>query len=136
MAQSNKVIQQSAPVKAIDISNLAVAVPQTGNTTLLTIPCHGVKQIMVQVVVSGQALDAFLIQARPTLDAALSTLYSAAADFTAPKGLLIGASGDLTAQAVGTGWFIMDVTGLAEVAVLASSGNVAGSTVSAYCGGA
>ncbi|HEY8781123.1 MAG TPA: hypothetical protein VIM16_05885 [Mucilaginibacter sp.] len=40
-----------------------------------------------------------------------------------------------TIAAAASGWFIMDVDGLYEVVVSASSANVAGSTVDAYCGG-
>jgi len=127
---------RSGQKPAYNARNIAVAVPQAGNTVLLTIPCHGLTRILVQVDVTVQALDAFIIQVRSTNVASLATLYSVAGDYTSPKGLLVGASGDLTTiAAAASGWFIMDVDGLYEVVVSASSANVAGSTVDAYCGG-
>ena len=84
--------------------------------------------------VTVQALDAFVIQAQFHPGAAFDTLYSAAADFTTPIGILVAASGDLTAQAVGAGWFIMDVAGISAVRVLAS-GAIDGALVSIFASG-
>lgn len=117
-------------------SNTSVTVAQSGNTTLLDVDVSRYDRIMVHVAVTGQNLDAFLIKGAGSLDGTLETLYSTAANFTAPTGLIVGASGDLTTlAAAATGWFIMDTTGLKRVQILASSGNVAGSTVSVYAGG-
>lgn len=113
----------------------AVSCPATGNTALLTIATAGLERIFVQVSVATQALDAFLVQARCSADATLTTLYSAAADFTVPAGLMVGASGDLTTlAAAGSGWFIMDVRGLYEVKLLAS-GAVDSAAVTVFVGG-
>lgn len=124
------------PVKAFRrAANLAVSVPASGNTTLLQIPVRGLERIFVQFDVSSFNLDAFIIGARCSEDAATSTLYSSAGSYTSPTGLLIGASGDLTAvAAAGSGWFIMDVRGLFEVTIQASAtGGTA--AVSIYAGG-
>jgi hypothetical protein len=113
----------------------AVTVPAASNTALLTISCAGLERIAVQVGVITQALDAFLIQGRCSADAAFATLYSAGADYTSPAGLLIDASGDLTAiAAAGSGWFVMDVRGLYEVKLLASAA-VDSAAVTVFVGG-
>lgn len=113
----------------------AVTVPAASNTTILQLPVSGLERIVVQFAVATQALDAFLIKAKAHPDASDITLYSAAADFTTPAGLLLGASGDLTTvAAAGTGWFIMDVRGLHEVTIQAS-GAVDSAVVTAYAGG-
>jgi hypothetical protein len=110
-----------------------VEVAQSGLTTLCTINVENYERLIAQIVVAGQALDAFQIQVQTNGD--FFSLYSTAADFTSPQGLLVGSSGDLTTQAVGTGWLILDVRGVSHVRLQASSGNVAGSTVSVYAGG-
>lgn len=115
--------------------NLAVSLPAAGNTIILELPVEGITNIGVQVDVTVQALDAFIIQGKFNASGAFVTLYSAAGSYTSPAGLLIGASGDLTAQAAGTtGWFLMDVRGLYAIKVLASAA-VDSALVDAYAGG-
>lgn len=120
----------------LEAKNEAVTVAQSATETeLLNLDVSGLERLAVQVAVTGQALDEFVIEAAPP-DGALAVYFSAAADFTSPAGLMIDASSDLTTlAAAATGWFVMDVRGLSKVRVSASSGNVAGSTVSAYAGG-
>jgi|GEM_PF-2134317 len=116
-----------------------VSVAKSGLTDIAVFNVLGIERIMIQVVVTGQALDQFEIAARSTLRTGNdpATLYNLSTDFTSPKGLIVGASGDLTTQGAGTtGTVIMDVKGLAEITLRASSGNAAGSTVSTYVGGA
>lgn len=101
--------------------NLAVVLPSASNAVILELPVDGLTSIGVQVDVTVRALDAFIIKGKFHASGAFVTLYSAAVDYTSPAGLLIGASGDLTAQgAATTGWFTMDVRGLYAVQVLAS----------------
>ena len=100
--------------------------------------CHinvsGLDRIFVQITVATAALTGFAIKAKSNTDAAASTLYSTAGDFTTPVGLLVGASGDLTIQGVGVGWFIMDVSGLESIILTATSGGTA--TLAVEAGGA
>lgn len=113
----------------------AVSVAGTGNTTLITIDCRGKEQIYVELQPVTQNLDAFIVAARPHADGTFNTLYSVAADFTSPAGLIIGASGDLTTLAAGaTGWFIMDVSSLRDVRLSASAA-ADSSAVTVYVGG-
>lgn len=120
---------------SLTAKNESVSVIQTGNTNVLQIPCERITEVGIAVVVAGQALDAFIVQGKFHRDGSLVTLYSAAGAYTSPAGLIVAASGDLTVQAVGTGWLIVDVRPLYELAILTSSGNVAGSTVSMYATG-
>jgi hypothetical protein len=116
-------------------SNVGVSVAASGNTTLLQIPVSGLERIFVQFDVTTNNLDAFLIRARASLDATTTTLYSVAADYTSPAGLMVGASGDLTTvAAAASGWFIMDVRGLYDVTIQASASGGA-ATVTIYAGG-
>lgn len=118
-----------------EASNLDVSVAASGNTTLLQIPVYGLERIFVQFDVATNNLDAFLVRARCSADATTATLYSAAADFTAPAGLIVGASGDLTTvAAAASGWFIMDVRGLWDVTIQASATGGA-AVVDIYAGG-
>lgn len=113
--------QTSAEPGHVDAENLDVAVPDADTTLLLEIPCDSINTLSVEVSVVDEALDGFEIRARLHRNSDWQVLYDAAGDFTSPIGLLIGTSGDLTAQAEDTtGWFIMDVTGLFAVQVRAS----------------
>ena len=135
-AQLNEdiVLQQSKRI--LRASNSALSVPASGNTTLLDLDVKDTERIYVQLVPTTQALDAFIVAILPHSNGAYSTIASAATDFTAPVGLMVGASGDLTTlAAAATGWFILDTRGLARVRIQASA-NVAGAaTVTIYAGG-
>lgn len=136
MAQISSTKNFSTPRRLLSLTNLAVAVPAAGNTTLATIQVSGVDRIFAQFVLTGFAFDVFRISAKPHTDAAMSLFYSAAAAFTGPQGLIVGASGDLTTlAAASTGWFIMDTRGLESVLVEASA-NGGTAAVDVYIGGA
>lgn len=121
MAQTQKI----APINTTALqyaSNAEVSVGGTGNTSLMNIPVRGLSRIFVQLAVTTQALDAFLIKGKASPDATAVTIFSQATDFTSPAGLMVDASGDLTALAAsGSGWFAMDVSGLESVEILASA---------------
>ncbi|MCZ2115208.1 MAG: hypothetical protein LC131_15470 [Anaerolineae bacterium] len=112
--------------------NEAVTVGQTGNTALIEVDTSCIENLAVEAVVTGQNLDAFVVQGKVHPESTYVTLASATADYTTPNSPIIRASGDLTGITAGaTGWFLMDVRPFYSVKVLASSGNVAGSTVTA-----
>lgn len=68
------------------------------------------------------ALDQFEVQAQFHRDGPWITLYSAAADFTSPAGLVVAASGDLTTLAYqATGWLLLNVLPLYSVRFQAAS---------------
>lgn len=118
-----------------EAKNEDVSVAASGNTDLLNMQVHGLAGLFVQFTVADNALDAFIIKGRAHQDATEITLYSAAADFTSPAGLIIDASGDLTTTAAaGTGWFVMDVIGLWDITIQASA-NGGAAVVDIYAGG-
>jgi hypothetical protein len=120
-----------APVHAQRyIASSAVTVALGTTDEVLVFQPSGARRFGATVVIGGQALDAFQINVKyHASDASYQTLYSTAGSFTSPAGILVGASGDLTAAAVGSHWFILDVSGIYEVQIKASSGNAAGSAV-------
>jgi hypothetical protein len=132
MAQTTLINQNSMPRKFIEVSNPLVSVPQAGNTEIARISVVGCDRLTAEILVAGQALDAFIVKGKCTRDGADITLFSIATDYTTPAGIVIDASGDLTSQAVGTGWLVLDVRGFYDISLHASSGNVAGSTVSIH----
>lgn len=131
MAQETTKLPDSVIAK-----NEALAIPQTGNTVLLTVPVHGLQDLAVQLSNADQALDALIVEGRVHEDAAFFTIASVAGDFTSPTGFMLKASGSpVTLGAGSSAWFLMDVRGLFEVRVSASSGNVAGSELTGYARG-
>lgn len=108
--------------KGIQAENAAVAVAVSGLTDLLYLPTAGLDEISIEVVVTANALDQFEVHGQVHPNGSYYALYSASGDFTTPVGLLIGTSGDLTAQAAGTtGWLIMNVAPLYAVLIKASA---------------
>lgn len=135
-AQTNEDITLQPRVRILRAENLALSVAATGNTTVLDVDVRDLERIMIQVSPTVQALDAFIVSIQPHTGGAYSTIASAAADYTAPSGLIVGASGDLTAlAAAATGWIIVDVRGLSRLRVQASAAAAGAATVTAYAGG-
>lgn len=87
------------------------------------------KDAYVSLEVTDNALDQFAIIVKASADDTGQTLYDTASDFTNPLGDLIGSSGDLTTQAVGNGFFRMNVEAYHTIEVWAASGNAAGSGI-------
>jgi len=131
MAQSTS----KAPGR-VEAKNEAVAVPSTGNTTLIEIEVDTVNEVGFAILPVTNALDAFLVQGKFHREGAFVTLYSAAGAFTSPAGLIVAASGDLTGlAAAATGWFIMDVRPLFAVRLQASAAAAGASAVSTFAQG-
>lgn len=110
--------------QTIRCKNLAVAVPASGNTTILEVNgLSGLVRGFFHFLNTGFVLDAFIVQARPHPEAAYVNLLSVAADYTTPRGICYGASGDLTTLASGAtlGWLFLDVTSLESIKLLASA---------------
>ena len=73
-------------VRILRSSNLAVAVPQAGSTTLLNLATRGeIKRIFVQFAVTSQALGGFVIQI-VTPGGSAQTIATASGDYTSPAG--------------------------------------------------
>lgn len=103
-------------------------------TALATIDTVLYDLLNVQVNVATNALAQFNIQAQVHSDAPFIDLATATTDFTTPKYPMLRASGDLAAQAVGNGWFVVDCSGYSAIKLSAASGNVGGSVVDLYYG--
>ena len=102
----------------------AVTVPNSSTLQATFVVGKSVR-MMVKLTVATAALTNFAISARATVAATYDTLYNTTADFTTPKGVLVGCSGDLTLQGVGNGWFLMDVRGMESVRLHATSAGTA-----------
>lgn len=104
---------------------LSVPATLVNTTANVVVDVRDLKRIFVQIAVTVAALTGFAIKIKPTSGATYSTVYSTTGDFIAPRGIMIGSSGDLTNQPVGTGWVILDVVGLDSVTLSATSAGTA-----------
>ncbi len=135
MSQINEDQEFAVRRRVLRANNLAVSVGTGANTTLLELFVSGVEKISVQFDVTVANLDAFQIQSRVSPDASYITVASTAAQYTAPSGRILSASGDLTTvAAAASGSFDMDVSGLEAVKISASATGSA-ATVSIYANG-
>lgn len=136
MAQQKIISNKRLNERQVYVDNLAVTVAQAGLTTLATVEdLADTVRMYFEVTTGTQAFDAFEIQVKAHPSGSWNAVYNATGDFTTPAGLLVGASGDLTALALSTlGWFIMETRGLYGVRVQASCGNVAGTSCNVYLG--
>lgn len=102
-------------------------------TTLATYDVRDKDRLAVEIAVTDNALDQFVIQIQMHESGSGLTAYSAAADYTSVTGILVGASGDLTAITAGaSGWFIIDTRGVRNVIVRAASSSASNSGVTLY----
>jgi len=106
-----------------------VAVPNTALTDVLIMDVSNESVLGIQIDVTGFALNGFTVQGRMNSAGSYFTLYSVAADYTSPTRLVIQASGDLTTQAVGSGWLIMNCGPLESIKFQAKSSNASGSGI-------
>lgn len=111
------------PLVRRDYSAAAQTVPAGGLS--LTFSVSGLKRIMIQLTAATAALTGLTIGVIPNTGGNASTIASVAADFTNPKGIMVGASGDLTTLNAAVGWFILDVQGLDSIIITATSGGTA-----------
>lgn len=113
----------------------AVANPAGGPTDIIELDVTQISRLAIQITNAGFALDQFIVQGKAHPDGAYMTLLSAAADYTAPAGIVVDASGDLTTLGLATGWLILDVLAFSKIKIQASANGGTGS-VSIYAGGA
>ncbi len=102
-----------------------------------TIHCANMERVWVSLITSNHsAVDQFVVQIKTTADDTAQTIFSAAADYTAPTGIMVGASGDLTALAANSqGWLCLDVRGLYQVILRAAQASGATTTLTIEIGG-
>lgn len=111
------------------IKSGSVVVTQGATDEVMTFFPRGARRFGATVVVATNTLDAFQINFKFHADDTFHTVYDAAGEFTAPTGVLVGTSTDLTVAAAGSHWFILDTGGVYEVQIKASSAGAAGSGV-------
>ena len=133
MAQETKLIDNKIVDNQLSAKNVATTVTASGLATLLELTdVRSLVRLFFQVTAGNQNFDAFEVQVKLHPDAGYVTMFSVAADFTTPAGLLVDASGDLTTLATtATGWFIMDLRGLYGLRVQASCAS-SNSTATVY----
>lgn len=135
MAQTNANQKSANSRVAYQGTNLAVAMTTGADATMYTLQCFGLRRVWFRFAVTVRALTAFKVNGRfhPD-DGTYSTLASAAADFTTPRGIVYGASGDLTTLAVGSGWLALDVQGLEQIQLVGRCATDNTGKVDVYCG--
>lgn len=125
---------QTTNLRYRNTASLPATIVPAAPGDMLTIDVKWLKQLFIQITVATAALTAFVVKGKSHKAAAAAvTIASAAADFTTPKGLVKAASGDLTIQGVGSGWLALDVGGLEEITINATSGGTA--TIAIDAGG-
>lgn len=105
----------------------------TAVTSDITINVQGTRRLFVHLTVATADLNSFVISAKAHPDATAATLFSTSGHYTAPAGRLKGASTDLTALAVGTGWFDLDTEGLDTITL--NPGSAGAATLAVEAGG-
>ena len=94
--------------KTVKASNAVADIVAAGNTDLLDVDVSGLDRLAVELVLTTQAFDAFIMQAKVHPDSAFVTITSAIT--ATPGGVVLAASGTLATLAAGsTGWALLDV---------------------------
>jgi len=114
-----------------------VSVATGANTTIFDMDVSQIARLALQITNPGaNALDSFIVQGKVNTDGDLLSILTVAADYTTPAGIVVDASGDLTALAAGaTGWLILDVLALNMIRITASAA-VGATTLRIFAGGA
>ena len=115
-----------------EFEGAAVTMDNSGVQSIFDLDVTGLSRIAVQVTVGTATLAAFQINAFAHTRAATAvTLKSTTAQFLAPAGVLVDASGDLTLQAAGSGWFVLNCAGFNTIRLSANS-SAAASTMAVF----
>lgn len=90
--------------------------------TLVEIPVHEHENLWVEFVVGVADFSEFVVSFKIHPDGDYFAIASAAADYTAPEGPILGAQGDLTIAADGATvyWLSLDVKGVYMVKLAAA----------------
>lgn len=132
VATKQDIVTSSSKNTVVAFNATANALDNSGVQDIFSIDVEGLAFVAIKIAVTGAALTAFQIKAAFCGEDALTVLRSITTDFTTPKGVLVDASGDLTLQGVGTGWFILKCSG---ISVLVLSANTATAASIALSGG-
>ena len=114
MAQSQTKMQNQ-----VVASNVVADIIAAGNTDLLEVLTDGIERLAVEIVLTVQSFDAFIMQAKIHPDSAYVTITNAIT--ATPGGVVLAASGTLATLAPGTGWALLDVRPFIAVKFQASA---------------
>jgi len=81
---------------------------------------HNAEFATVEIEVTGDPLSSFSVNMRGHCSSSYSEMFTTAADYLDPKGLMRGSSGDLT-SINGKGWVMLDTRGIDSIQIKASS---------------
>lgn len=114
-----------------------VVVLAASNSELIEFDTTQLARLAMQIKnLDANAFDTFIVQGKVHPDGDFVQLLGAAGDFTSPAGIVVDASGDLTALAASTsGWLLLDVLAFSKIRVLASKATGDG-TARVLAGGA
>ncbi len=112
----------------ISTGSFSATITNSGATEICRFAVNG-RRIGAEVLVATNTLAAFEIHAQFHPNGAFISLFSTSGHYTSPSGVLVGASGDLTGQVAGSGFFLMDVDGISQLLIKANSASAGGSTV-------
>ena len=108
------------------VASLAATLVPASSTEMLTVDVRGMKRLFVVITASVAAMTAVLVKAAAIKDGTLVTVATSGADYTTPNAIMLAASGDPIALSAASAWFLLDVTGMAEVAIFATTDAGAG----------
>lgn len=128
--------------KDVIATNVVAAIPAAGNTVLLEVPVAGLSQLSVEIILTTQAFDAFLVEGKVHPDSPYITLTNAvvgsASAAPQPVGLVLAASAHTfaTLAAAQTAWLMLNVNGLQSVRFSASAAVDGANVTIRACGAA
>jgi len=93
----------------------------TAESTVFNQSVNNVEFVMIEVDVSGSPLTSFTVQMKGHAAGGMLDMFSSSDDYINPKGLLRGASCDMTTFSTTGGWVMIEVRGISEIAVKCSS---------------
>lgn len=118
---------QNKTAHSVVAYNTVAAILAAGNTELLEVLVDGIEQVWVEVVLTTQAFDAFIIEGKMTPESGYLTLTNAvvgsASAAPQPVGLILAASAHTFASlaAAATGWLLLNTHGLYSIRISASA---------------
>jgi len=115
-------------------ASLTATVVPASSTNMLGIDCKGLSRVMIHLTGAVAALTGLALKAYGHPDGVAAVIADAAADFTAPAGIIVGTDGsDLTTLNAADGWVLVDVLGIEKLEIWATSGGTA--TLAIQAGG-
>jgi len=130
----------SSPARRLNFvakTDADVVVGTGANTLILEMDVSQLARLALEILnVGANAFDSFVVEAKVNPDGNYIPILAVAADYTTPAGIVVDASGDLTALGAGaTGWLILDALAFYKLKVTASAA-VGATSARLFAGGA